>query len=55
MRNYKEEFEKRVQKDKEYQRENGLTVDGNAGPNTLNSLVGKAKKLQQETVELSDM
>lgn len=37
---------------KEYQRENGLTVDGNAGPNTLNSLVGKAKKLQQDLKKL---
>ena len=37
---------------KEYQRDNGLTVDGNAGPNTLNSLVGKAKKLQQDLKKL---
>ena len=37
---------------KSYQRDNGLTVDGKAGPNTLNSLINKAKKLQTDLKKL---
>lgn len=37
---------------KSYQRENGLTVDGKAGPNTLNSIITKAKKLQTDLKKL---
>ena len=37
---------------KEYQRENGLTVDGKAGPKTLTSIITKAKKLQTDLKKL---
>lgn len=37
---------------KSYQRENGLTVDGKAGPNTLNSIITNAKKLQSDLKKL---